>query len=145
MFVKHKKWTVYAAETLKAAEISTLVLPLLLSLVPFTLFVNGETVFGFTYIVIANVLNVLPLGFKGAELINLAKNPPIRAKTILYGLGKPHTFGAASSLFLRCEVDPNLVIIGGCFIAVSTLSMIFGLFLEVRTRRYMKREDEHET
>ncbi len=135
MLVKHKKWLVYAAQNIRVSNVATLVLPLILCLLPITLFIDEGRKVGVSYSIFTKVLNVLPLAFKGAELIHLARNPPLSTRSNTYGLDLANGFGGASTLVIRCAVDSKLVRIGSSFIAISVLAMVFGLFLDGRTRR----------
>ncbi len=135
MLVKHKKWQVYAAETIQASNVATLMLPLLLCVVPVTLFIDERTKVGVGYSVLSKVLNVLPLAFKGAELIHLAKNPPHVTRSAAQGLDRENGLGMASTIVIRCAVDSKLVPIGVSFITTSILCMMFGLFLDSRVWR----------
>ncbi len=141
LIVKHKKWQVYAAQSIRASNVATLVLPLLLCLLPTTLFIDGGTKVGVAYSLTTKVLNVLPLAFKGAELIHLAKNPPVSLRSSGFGLNRERGFGIATTLAIRCEVDSKLVPIGISFIVVSVIAMMFGLFLDSRTRRRRVRRE----
>ena len=133
--MRHKKWQVYAAQSIQISNIASLALPLVLSLIPTTLFVDTGTKVGSLFSIFSKTLNVLPLCFKGAELINLSRNPPVLARTLTYGLERSSGIGGAATLVLKCTVDSKLTKIGSSFIVISILCMIFGLFLDYRTRK----------
>ncbi len=139
--VVHKKWLIYVAQSIRASNVATLVLPLLLCLLPATLFIDGGTKVGFVHSVMTKVLNVLPLSFKGAELIHLAKNPPVSMRSSGFGLDRKGEFGVATTRVIRCGVDSEHIPIGISFIVVSVIAMMFGLFLDSRTRRRRVRRE----
>ncbi len=135
MLVKHKKCLVYATQNVRVSNAATLVLPLLLCLLPITLFIDEGRKVGVSYSIFTKVLNVLPLASKGTELIHLARNTPLLTRSNTYGLDLANGFGGASTIVTRCAVDSKLVRIGSSFIAILILATVFGLFLDGRTRR----------
>ncbi len=138
LLLRHKKWLMHSTETLGASNIATMMLPLVLSLVPIALFVDAGKLPGFIYALVTNVMNILPLAFKGAELVYQSRNAPISTNTAAFGLDSASTIGSATTWVLKCELSKKLNIIGIAFILVSLLTMILGLYLEVRARRTLE-------
>ncbi len=137
MWVTHATWRKYAMQTLEAANVAAMVVPLVLTLLPLALFVDASTCAGFVYALFTDVINVLPLALKGVELISLSSNPPHSIFTTTFGLDSSSKFGAASTWVLRCYHKQSLDYTGKIYLGLAFFAMCLGLYLEVRARRQL--------
>lgn len=108
-YMRRKKWQAQAGETLQAANIASMILPLLLTFLPSAFFDDAsmDTISGICYALLTDVINLLPLAFKGTELITLNRNPPVSTSSFGFGLDEPSIIGASYVIVLRCEIDEN--------------------------------------
>lgn len=135
LLVNRRKARAYTENILKTANVAAMVLPLVLSLIPLALFMESVTTGSLIYALVTNVLNVLPLVFKGFELIYLVHHPPLSRFTLAIGLDSPSTFVAASTWVLKCQLPSNLKVVFHVFIIIAMTAAALGLFLEVRERK----------
>ncbi len=125
------RWLLFAEQTLLASNVGALFLPLLLALLPLPLFSDTDTLVLILYTLFTDVCNVIPLAFKGAELIFCANNPPRYSQSEVFGLDVLSHIGVAETTVMGCVIRGNLPRIGISLIVVALLAMVLGIYLEV--------------
>lgn len=134
-----------ANDALTPSSIAILILPLVLNLVPSVLLMPLSGSFMILmYILITDVVTVIPLAIKGIELVVIGNH---RAYSVSGRITSPvnGTLGAAAGAQIwgaRCQAKMDLISIGTVFICLACFSLVIGLALEWVSREYMIRKTE---
>ena len=137
-----EKFTQLANDALAPSNIAILVLPLFLNLVPIALISNVNTSFMLFYTLLTDILTVIPLGIKGAELISIGTSVHRSvAVRISSSIALPRSKAAAADMWVsECYASGRVRNWGVLFLVLSIVFMNFGIVLEVLAQVHMKRK-----
>ena len=139
---KLDKFVQQANDALAISNIAILVLPLLLNLVPIALLSSVTTSFMLFYTVLTDILTVIPLGIKGAELISIGSSAHRSvAVRLSSSVALPRSKSAGAVLWAsECFAPSNVRSWGVFFLTLSLVFMVVGIVLEFLAQAYMKRK-----
>ena len=131
-----------ANDALAPSNIAILVLPLFLNLVPIALLSTVTTSFMLFYTLLTDILTVVPLGVKGAELISIGS---LTHRSVVVRISSsvmlPRSGAAAAELWsTECYAPSNVHRWGTFFLVLSLVFMIVGIMIEISAQAYMKRK-----
>lgn len=131
-----------AASTVLPSSIAILFLPLGLTLVPISFISYMKTMHILLYTLMTDVVTVLPLAIKGAELINI-QNAKYRAVVVRIGSnfdlsGRLPEVTGSESWAAQCETKLNLGRIGAAFLGIALSALVLGLCTEYFVFRYVR-------
>ena len=137
-----EKFTHLANDALAPSNIAILVLPLFLNLVPIALISNVNTSFMLFYTLLTDILTVILLGIKGAELISIGTSVHRSvAVRISSSIALPRSKAAAADMWVsECYASGKVRNWGVFFLVLSIVFMIFVIVLEVLAQVHMKRK-----
>lgn len=131
-----------AANTLLPSSIAILFFPLGLNLVPLSLFSYVSTLQMLFYILMTDVLTVLPLAIKGVELINIHRTKyraVVVRMTSDYDLnGRPPQVVGSESWATQCETKGNLGRVGIAFLTIALATLVVGVAVEYSAFSYVR-------
>ena len=131
-----------ANDALAPSNIAILVLPLFLNLVPIALLSTVTTSFMLFYTLLTDILTVIPLGIKGAELISIGS---LTHKSVVVRISSsivlPRSKSAAAELWsTECYAPSDVLKKGVFFLVLSLVFMVFGIMIEILAQVYMKQK-----
>lgn len=136
-----------ANDALTPSSIAILILPLILNLFPSILFMHlSGSRSTLIYVMLTDVMTVIPLAIKGIELIVIGQSTAYSASG---RISSPvnGTFGISAGAEIwgaRCRPLDDFILIGSIFVSASILSLIVGIGLEVVCQNCMARRKERE-
>ncbi len=111
-----------------------LAFPIIMAAVPIALIADVSNRVTFVYLIFTDILTVLPLLIKGAELLGEGLKEYFSTRSLVYGnLNKEGTV-AVATWSVRCTSAQNLIAYGAAFIAVAICAMVLGITLEFLAR-----------
>lgn len=134
-----------ANDALTPSSIAILILPLVLNLVPSVLLMPlSGSVTMLVYILITDVVTVIPLTIKGIELVVIGNH---KAYSVSGRITSPvnGTLGAAAGAQIwgaRCQAKKDLITVGTVFVCLACFSLVIGIALEWVSREYVLRKTE---
>lgn len=130
-----------ATDALTLSNLSILFLPVLLNLIPISLLSEVKTRLLLMYMVMTDILTVVPLATKGVELIVIGMNDHLSTVTrVTTSLtGEQGAGGAAEFWVAECSAKDNVKSIGVMFVCLALFFMVVGVTAEIMARRFMAR------
>lgn len=128
-----------AEDAVAPSNISILVLPLLLNLVPISLLAEVSSVFMFIYVLLSDVLTVIPLAIKGGELLFIGRKKERAVVLRLSGSlnGTLSETAAAELWAAECGANDNVEVVGIIFLTLSLTFLVIGIVAEFVSRVYV--------
>lgn len=123
------------------STIAILLLPVLLTLVPVAAFTTVETPTMLLYVLMSDIVSIVPLAVKGVELIGIGLTSDYGAALRITSSadGSPTPSSAVSLWTAQCKSQPRILITGVSFLVVAVVSMLTGIVLEFWCRRMAQR------
>lgn len=125
-------WIQQAQDALTPSSLAILILPLTLNLIPIAVIAQVRTTVLYIYLVISDILTVIPLAIKGWELMHIAdqtfQDSAIRITSADDGSRAP---SAVMQLWVtECRPGRYVYISGIIFITIASVFLVFGVTLE---------------
>lgn len=113
------------------AATAILVIPAVLCFFPLTLFQDTSVWTIFIYMLVTDIISVMPILFRGLELYNYGRRTEYSMISWVYGNVFDNNPGAVETWVARCKLKDSVRIWGIVFIALAVCSMILGLSIEL--------------
>ena len=126
-----------ATDTKTASNTAILLLPLLLNFVPVSFFARVTAVAMLIYMLLSDVLTVLPLLIKGVEMIWISRQRHYAVvTTISSGVVGKSPSSAGEIFAAECRAMDDVLVVGWVFVAVALVFMVGGVALELLAGNY---------
>ncbi len=116
-----------------ASNFAILLLPVILALIPLSLFQDVCPVVAILYIIVTDIFSVLPVAIKGVELLEMAKHRHHTTMSYIYGADRSAII-AAETWVSFCGLKPYVKQRGVILLTIAVTGMVAGLVLEFVTR-----------
>lgn len=130
-----------AEDAMTPSSIAILVLPLGLNLVPISLIAQVSTCTMLVYLVMSDILTVIPLGIKGIELIFIGtartRAVVVRLASALNGTDSDSSVGELWAS--ECRAQGNVLSTGIVFVVLSITFLVVGVGTELAAKHYVSR------
>lgn len=130
-----------AEDATTPSSIAILFLPFLINLVPISLFSQVSTITMLLYILMSDVLTVLPAAIKGTELIYIS-NKRVRAAVLRISSARNETYSRTAVVefwVAECRSRGHVRTIGTIFITLSIFFFLLGVGSELMANNYARR------
>lgn len=122
-----------------AAATAILLVPAVLCLFPLSLFHDTSVWTVFAFMVVTDVVSILPVLLRGIELVSYARRKEYSMISWVYGNTGDKQPGAAETWVASCHLKKDVLTWGIVFISFAFFSMITGIVLELVIVRYLNK------
>lgn len=130
-----------ATDAKTVSNTAILLLPLGLNLVPVSIFAHVTTAEMLMYVILSDVITVLPLFIKGVDLLRISRQKHYAVVTRISSGVRGVSPSAAGEIFAAaCGVVGNVRVMGNAFVGIAVGFMVGGVALEIAGRVYCERK-----
>lgn len=128
----------FVEENVVLSNVAILVLPLLMNLIPVSLFADINAAGMVVYCVFTDVLTAVPLAIKGVELISVSRRR-YQSAAAYYAGNEGDVIAMAEIYIASCRSARGLDATGVVFIVLALTSMVLGVGLELFAKYWITR------